>query len=85
MITSLGDISEEDNMSQLDGAQGLSLAPDMANRARPAIKGKLNFFTTEEYLKKNLIIGEVVLIRFKQTTLRTPTERKCISSTFQHL
>ena len=64
---------------------GLSLPSDMANKARPAIKGKFNFFTTEEYLKKNLIIGEVVLIRFKQTTLRTPTARKCISSTFQQL
>ena len=50
------DISVEDYICHLE--------EDVAKKAGPTIKGWFNFFTTQDYLKKNLIIGEDDFIRF---------------------
>nr|XP_022291290.1 uncharacterized protein LOC111102720 [Crassostrea virginica] len=50
------DISVEDYICHLE--------EDVAKKAGPTIRGWFNFFTTQDYLKKNLIIGEDDFIRF---------------------
>jgi hypothetical protein len=58
-------ISLEDYMSHLEGTiASLDKSHENANKMRPIITGFFNFFSTEEYRKKNIIIGEEDFVKF---------------------
>nr|XP_022291571.1 uncharacterized protein LOC111102917 [Crassostrea virginica] len=70
-------ISVEDYMAHLLEKLGLSKSPEMASKVRPVIKGWFKFFTTEDYMKRNLIIGEYDFIRFWSILAEYVPESHC--------
>ena len=70
-------ISVEDYMAHLLEQLGLSKSPEMASKIRPVIKGWFKFFTTEDYMKRNLIIGEYDFIRFWSILAEYVPESHC--------
>ncbi|XP_048743369.2 uncharacterized protein LOC125656826 [Ostrea edulis] len=58
-------ISLHDYTSYLEGCMGsLDKPHDTVNKMKPAITGFFNFFSTDGYRKRNLIIGEEDFVRF---------------------
>lgn len=58
------DIDVEEFISYVEGTLGTGSPCDRANKVRPVIKKLFDFFTTEEYMKRKLILGEEDFVKF---------------------
>ncbi|XP_061195688.1 uncharacterized protein LOC133203906 [Saccostrea echinata] len=78
------DISIEDYISYLEGTVGAAPPHERANKVKPFITGFFNFFSTEDYRKKNLILGEEDFVKF-WTILADVDERHCREKFVKHI
>lgn len=58
------DIHVEDYVTFVEGTLGTGPPHDRANKIRPVVKKWFDFFTTEEYIKRKLILGEEDFLKF---------------------
>lgn len=58
------DIHVEEYVTFMEGTLGTGPPHDRAIKIRPVVKKWFDFFTTEEYMKKKLILGEEDFVKF---------------------
>jgi hypothetical protein len=77
------DISVADYVSYLEGTVGAVPPHEKAGKVKPMATGLFNFFSTDNYRKKNLILGEEDFVKF-WAILADADERHCRKMLLRH-